>query len=91
VGFFGNGCGSGLIAVTVKRLTPREREIAALVAIGESNRAIGVRLGVADQTVKNHLQHVYRKLGVKNRVHLVLRLATNSSGVYTNTAGPRAA
>jgi DNA-binding NarL/FixJ family response regulator len=49
------------------RLTPREREIAGLVAAGWSNRAIADQLVVSVRTVANHLQHVYDKLGVRSR------------------------
>ena len=48
-------------------LTPREREILALVAEGHTNAQIAKRLWVTQQTVKFHLANVYRKLGVANR------------------------
>jgi DNA-binding CsgD family transcriptional regulator len=48
-------------------LTPREREIAGLAAMGLSNRAIAERLVVSVRTVDNHLQHVFDKLGIRNR------------------------
>ena len=54
----------------VEELTAREREIAALAAGGASNRDIASRLVVSVRTVENHLQHVYRKLGVGNRREL---------------------
>lgn len=49
-------------------LTPREREILQWLAEGKSNWAIGVIVGCCEETVKKHLQHVYRKLGVDNRI-----------------------
>lgn len=55
--------GSGLAA-----LTPRERGVLALVATGLSDHAVAVRLAIADATVRKHLEHVYRKLQVGNRV-----------------------
>jgi DNA-binding NarL/FixJ family response regulator len=52
------------------QLTPREREIAGLVAAGWSNRAIAEQLVVSVRTVDNHVQHVYDKLGVSSRREL---------------------
>lgn len=48
-------------------LSPRELEVLALVAEGYSNREIGERLFVTEQTVKFHLANVFRKLGARNR------------------------
>jgi DNA-binding CsgD family transcriptional regulator len=49
-------------------LSPRQREILALVAEGHSTAAISDRLGISPGTVKVHLTSTYRKLGVRNRV-----------------------
>lgn len=54
-------------------LTSREEEVVRLVASGHSNQEIGDELGIAVQTVKNHIQSVFRKLSVANRVELTLR------------------
>lgn len=51
-------------------LTRRELEIALLVASGLSSKAVAERLFVSARTVDNHLQRVYSKLGVTNRVSL---------------------
>jgi DNA-binding NarL/FixJ family response regulator len=48
-------------------LSPRELEVLALVADGLSNREIGDRLFVTEQTAKFHLANIFRKLGAKNR------------------------
>jgi DNA-binding NarL/FixJ family response regulator len=48
-------------------LTPREIEILALAAKGDSNATIAQRLWVTEQTVKFHLSNIYRKLQVSNR------------------------
>lgn len=56
------------------RLTSRELEILRLVAQGASNREVGARLWLSDQTVKFHLAHVYRKLAVSGRREAVERL-----------------
>ena len=49
-------------------LSPREREIVRLIARGASNKEIGRELGIAETTVKIHVQHVLRKLGLTSRV-----------------------
>ena len=53
-------------------LTQREREIAALVAHGGSNKQIARRLAITERTVKAHLTEVFRKLGVADRLRLAL-------------------
>ena len=54
-------------------LTARERELAALVALGLDNLQIAARLGVADKTVRNALSALYAKLGVEGRPQAVVR------------------
>jgi DNA-binding CsgD family transcriptional regulator len=49
-------------------LSPRERQVLALVADGHPTPAIAQQLGITSGTVKAHLTSVYRKLGVRNRV-----------------------
>ena len=53
-------------------LTRREREVIAAVVDGASNKDIGKAFGLSEQTVKNHLSHIYDKLGVSNRLELAL-------------------
>ncbi|OGB34100.1 MAG: DNA-binding response regulator [Burkholderiales bacterium RIFCSPLOWO2_12_FULL_61_40] len=50
-------------------LSPRERDILRAIAQGASNKEIGRELGIAETTVKIHVQHVLRKLDVSTRVH----------------------
>ena len=57
----------------LKTLTPREREIFSLLSEGLSNAEISRRLFIAPSTTKIHVRHVFRKLGVNNRVQAVLR------------------
>ena len=53
-------------------LTPREDQTVNLVAEGLNNREIALALEVKENTVKKSLLHIYDKLGVSNRVELVL-------------------
>jgi DNA-binding NarL/FixJ family response regulator len=53
-------------------LTPREREILALLAHGRPNKLIARRLDIAEQTVKNHLSHIFQTLGVTDRTQAAL-------------------
>jgi len=59
------------------RLSPREREILRGIARGASNKEIGRELGIAETTVKIHVQHVLRKLDVSSRVQAAV-LATEN-------------
>jgi DNA-binding NarL/FixJ family response regulator len=54
------------------RMTKREAEVVRLAVEGLSNREIGQQLGLTEHTVKNYLFRVFDKLGVSNRVELVL-------------------
>jgi DNA-binding NarL/FixJ family response regulator len=56
----------------VHRLTRREQEIVSLVRDGLSNRDIAQKLFLSEHTVKNHLFHIFEKLGVGSRVELLL-------------------
>ena len=49
-------------------LTPREEDVARLVAVGKTNSEIGRQLFITPGTVKTHLANIQTKLGVKNRV-----------------------
>lgn len=53
-------------------LTCRETEVLGLVAQGMSNKAIAVRLGISDKTVKAHLTRVFAQLGVSDRTQAAL-------------------
>jgi DNA-binding CsgD family transcriptional regulator len=59
----------------VPSFTGREREIVDLLMEGMSNRQIAQALGIAEATVKKHLHHVYRKLGVRSRALLIVEQA----------------
>jgi two-component system, NarL family, nitrate/nitrite response regulator NarL len=60
-------------------LTPREHEILALIARGYSNKLIARELDVAVGTVKVHVKHLLKKLGLRTRVEAAV-WAVNSAG-----------
>ncbi|QIZ77854.1 response regulator [Ferrimonas lipolytica] len=53
-------------------LTPREKEIAQLIGLGKSNKAIGEALFISEGTAKVHVKNVLRKTGCSSRVELAL-------------------
>lgn len=48
-------------------LSPRERQIAELIAEGLENKEIAARLSIARSTVKDHVHHILQKTGLRNR------------------------
>lgn len=58
----------------MQALSQRESQVARLVASGRSNREIAKQLVLSEQTVKNHIQSIFRKLAVGNRVELTIRM-----------------
>lgn len=81
-------------------LTPREEQVVNLVAEGIGNREIAQQLGIRENTVKKSLFRIYDKLGVSNRVELVLyalthrgaeRLTAATLQTVTPTQGARCA
>ncbi len=66
-------------------LTPREVDIVRRVARGASNKDIASDLTMGEQTVKNHLRRIFRKLNVANRVELALLAVEQQIG---SDAGP---
>lgn len=61
------------------RLTPRELEIAVLVAQGLTNAEIGERLWITQNSVKQALKRMFRKLGVSARAEMVAKLQALAS------------
>jgi len=53
-------------------LSPREREVLALLSEGLGNAQIGEQLSISEKTVRNHISNVYDKLGVWNRAQAVV-------------------
>jgi DNA-binding NarL/FixJ family response regulator len=61
-------------AAPLAELTPREREVATQVAEGACNKEVGRRLDITERTVKAHMTAIFEKLGVRDRLQLVLLL-----------------
>jgi DNA-binding CsgD family transcriptional regulator len=57
-------------------LTPREREVAELVAQGLTNRQIADRLFLSERTAQNHVQHILDKLDLPNRSQIAVLIAS---------------
>ena len=60
--------------VGAEALTPRQREIAVLIADGHSNKQIARRLSIERSTVKNHVHSILGKLGISRRDQVAQRL-----------------
>lgn len=54
------------------KLTPRERDIVRHVARGLRNAEVAAALSISEETVKTHLNNIFRKLGLRDRVELAL-------------------
>jgi DNA-binding NarL/FixJ family response regulator len=58
----------------INELTSREHEVLSLVAEGLSNKRIALRLGVHEKTIKQHMTHIFAKLGTSNRTEAAMVL-----------------
>lgn len=66
---------AGLRAPVGEALTQREQEIVRHVGLGLRNVEVARKLFISEQTVKTHLNNVFRKLGLRHRVELALYAA----------------
>jgi DNA-binding NarL/FixJ family response regulator len=57
-------------ALEAVHMTPREREVIALIAVGMSNKEIATRLNIATDTVKSHVRNVMEKLALHTRLQI---------------------
>ncbi|MGW2055224.1 response regulator [Streptomyces sp. NPDC001840] len=71
-------------ADALAELSPREREILALIGEGLTNREIGKRLYLSEKTVKNHISRLLAKLGVERRIQAAV-LATQAGPHHDGT------
>lgn len=63
-------------ADTGPALSPREQEVLRQIALGASNKEIARTLDIAETTVKIHVQHILRKLGVSSRVQAAVAVSS---------------
>jgi len=63
--------------LNASQITGREQQVVMLVKQGLTNKQIGRQLGIVEETVKKHLQHIYDKIGVRRRALLVLAQPTD--------------
>ena len=63
-------------------LTPREREILALVASGANNQDIASKLFISEKTVRNHLTAIFDKLGVNSRAQAIVFVRDRGAGLH---------
>lgn len=69
-------------------LTPREREVLALVSAGCANKEIARQCSVSEETVKHHLTRIFDKVGASNRTELAMLAARNGLDTYSATVRP---
>jgi DNA-binding CsgD family transcriptional regulator/sugar lactone lactonase YvrE len=69
-------------------LSRREREVAALVAEGLSNREIGERLFIAERTAEGHVEQIRNKLGFRSRAQVAAWVASDSTRLAPRPAQP---
>jgi len=80
--------GSHLFLKPREGLTPRQREILALIRDGYSIEEVGCRLYIAKPTVETHLANIFRRLEVRTRLAAVIKairsgyLGLGSDGLY---------
>lgn len=70
-------------------LTPRERDVVALLVTGSSTRDIASRTGLTIATVNTYLKRIFSKLGVHSRVELVARMAGTDAGEHVKQVNQR--
>jgi len=68
---------AGLRGPTVGTLTRREREIVRHVALGLRNAEVGRELSISEVTAKTHINNIFQKLGIRDRVALALYAVRN--------------
>jgi ATP/maltotriose-dependent transcriptional regulator MalT len=74
------------VAARIRLLTDREKEILMAIAGGMPNKVIGARLFISEKTVKTHTNHIFRKLGVTNRLQATLVFQSHQRALAAGTA-----
>ena len=70
---------------TVDELTNQEQRILALVATGQRNADIALKLSISTRTVETHLYHIYDKLGLSSRLEAALYVFHQNLGTNTQS------
>lgn len=58
----------------MQALTPKQKQVRDLVALGWSNKEIAAKLGVDTRTIETHRANIYDRMGVRNAVELVRKM-----------------
>jgi DNA-binding NarL/FixJ family response regulator len=66
--------------VTLRKLSPRERQVADLVTEGLSDREISSMLMISQRTAESHVAHILTKLDFSSRVQVAICVAKSSMG-----------
>jgi ATP/maltotriose-dependent transcriptional regulator MalT len=75
------------VGALIGSLTDREREILKAIAVGMPNKVIGAKLYISEKTVKTHANHIFRKLGVTNRLQATLVFQSHQRLIGRGSAG----
>jgi DNA-binding CsgD family transcriptional regulator len=67
---------------SMKRLTPRERDVLGLLAHGRGDKEIALAMGITVGTVRTHTKSIFRKIGVHNRVQATLWWLDNADEAH---------
>ena len=65
-------------------LSRREQQLVGLIRLGLSNKEIGSRLNLSEQTVKNHVHRILRKVGANDRLEIVERCQPENSVLFAS-------
>jgi len=71
------------------RLTARQREVLRLVAQARSDKEIAAALGLSENTVGQHLDRIFKKLGIHSRIAAVLHLSAQNQATMSPVRGER--
>ena len=66
------------------KLTQRETEVLKLITMGFDNTEISRKMYISTHTVKAHIEHIYSKLGVHNRLQAVIKYLKQKSARKSN-------
>ncbi|MGO8786576.1 MAG: response regulator transcription factor [Terriglobia bacterium] len=76
-------------ALTRLGLTPRESEVLIWMVLGKTNAEVAAALQIRTPTVKKHLERIFRKLGVKNRLAAAVAASELCAAADSATTGGR--